>query len=189
VFSHPLFSSSLGDGVELAMVEPWHTGEYLGALDGHREYLKAEIPAAHSILTADDAHHNLQNWAEGHAAGTRHLIGIWLDGTFVGVVQLFDVDAENRTAEMGVWLVPPAQGRGLITRTCRFVLDWAFRTLGLARVQWTAQPSNTRSIAVARRLGMTREGLLRSYWQVGGARRDCEVWSMLAEDWPAAPRD
>jgi RimJ/RimL family protein N-acetyltransferase len=54
----------------------------------------------------------------------------------------------------------------------------------MSRVQWTNNPTNARSSAVARRLGMTREGLLRSAWQVGGVRKDSEVWSIIAEEWP-----
>jgi ribosomal-protein-serine acetyltransferase len=180
-----VFSHSLGNGAELAMLEPWHSEELLAAIASHREYLSAEIPAAHSVLTLEDSRRYLQGWADARAAGTRELVGLWLDGTLVGCVQLFNVDTAMGTAEMGVWLLPPAQGRGLITRSCRYVLDWALRTRGLSRVQWAANPTNLASIAVARRLGMTREGILRSAWQVGGVRRDSEIWSVLAQEWPA----
>jgi ribosomal-protein-serine acetyltransferase len=184
VFSHPL-----GGGVELAILEPWHADQFHATIDQHRVYLTAEIYAARVVLNPNDARRYLQGWADAHAAGTRHLVGIWLDGTLVGCVQLFDVDVSMGTAEMGVWLVPTAQGRGLMTRSCRYVLDWALRVRGLSRVQWAATPGNDRSIAVARRLGMTREGVLRSAWQVGGVRRDSEIWSMLAEEWPTRSHD
>jgi RimJ/RimL family protein N-acetyltransferase len=101
-------------------------------------------------------------------------------------VQVFNFDAAMGSCELGVWLDPEVQGRGLITQACRYVIDWAIQVRGIRRVQWGNNPTNTRSSAVARRLGMTREGLLRSAWQVGGVRKDTEVWSILAEEWPPA---
>jgi RimJ/RimL family protein N-acetyltransferase len=181
-----MFSHALGDGAKLAMLEPWHASQFLAAFARHRDYLKRAIPAAHSVLTIDDAREYLQRWADGHAADTQHMTGIWLDGAYVGCVQLFDFDARLGTCEMGVWLVPEAQGRGLVTRACRYVLDWAIGVRGMSRVQWKANPVNAASVAVARRLGMTRDGRLRSAWQIGGVRSDVEVWSMLAHEWPKA---
>jgi ribosomal-protein-serine acetyltransferase len=178
-----VFSQTLGQGAELAMLETWHADEFLAAVERNREYFAPEIPVAHFVFTVDDARTYLQRWADARATDNRYLMGIWLDGTLVGCVQLFDLNAAMGTVEMGVWLDREAQGRGLVTRSCRYVLDWAFKVRGLSRVQWGTNPTNVASIAVARRLGMTREGVLRSAWQVGGVRRDNEIWSMLREDW------
>jgi ribosomal-protein-serine acetyltransferase len=179
-----VFAHSLGDGAELAMLEPWHAEEFLAAVERSREYLSAAIPAAHDVHTLDDARSYLRRFADGHAEDTRHLVGIWLDGTLVGLTMLFDFDAAKGTCEMGVWLAPEAQGRGLVTRACRYVLDWAIGERGMKRVQWTNSPANVRSSAVARRLGLTYEGVHRSAWTLGGVRTDQEVWSVLAEEWP-----
>jgi len=86
-------------------------------------------------------------------------------------------------AELGVWLAPEAQGRGLMTTTVRYMVAWAFER-GIHRIEWHCTPSNERSIAVARRLGMTREGLLRSAFPVAGVRQDMEMWSLLDTDQP-----
>ncbi|MFC9743805.1 GNAT family N-acetyltransferase [Streptomyces noursei] len=40
-------------------------------------------------------------------------------------------------------------------------------------------------IAVARRLGMTREGVLRECYAYRGERHDMEIWSVLAPEWRA----
>jgi len=176
----------LGDGAELAGLEPWHAEQFLETMDRCREHLKPEIPASHIVFTVDDARQYLQRWADAHAIDNRHLFGIWLHGKIVGCVQLFNFDRGLGTCEIGVWVTPEVQGRGLVTTACRAVIDWAIRVRGMSRVQWTNNPTNVRSRAVAQRLGMTREGLLRSQWKVGDVRKDSEVWSILAEEWPAA---
>jgi RimJ/RimL family protein N-acetyltransferase len=179
MFTHPL-----GDGAELGMLEPWHAEEFLQAVERSREHLLAAIPAAHTVHTVEDARAYLRLFADGHASDVKHLVGIWLDGTLVGLTMLFDFDARRGTCEMGVWLAPEARGRGLVTRACRYVLDWAIGVRGMKRVQWTHSPGNDRSAAVARRLGMTREGVLRSAWTLGDRRTDQVVWSVVAEEWP-----
>jgi ribosomal-protein-serine acetyltransferase len=183
-----MIAHQLGDGFELAGLEPWHAEEFLEVVDRCRDHLRPEIPASHIIFSVDDARQYLQRWADAHAADARHLHGIWLDGKLVGCVQLFNFDTAMGTCEIGVWMAPEAQGREVVTRACRVVVDWAIHTRGMARVQWTNSPTNVRSSAVARRLGMTREGLLRSAWVVGGVRKDSEVWSMLADEWGGLPK-
>jgi RimJ/RimL family protein N-acetyltransferase len=64
------------------------------------------------------------------------------------------------------------------------MIDWALRVRGMHRVEWRCAPGNTRSSAVARRLGMTREGVLRQAFPLRGERHDVEVWSLLATEWP-----
>jgi ribosomal-protein-serine acetyltransferase len=181
-----VFATELGDGARLSTLEPWHAEQFLATIERCREHFAPEIPAAHLVFTLDDARQYLQRWADGRANDTRHLSGIWLDGMLVGCVQLFNFDAGLGVCELGVWLDPAVQGRGLITTACRYVIDWAISQRGISRVQWGNNPANARSSAVARRLGMTREGVLRSAWQVGGVRKDTEVWSMLANEWRLA---
>ena len=95
-------------------------------------------------------------------------------------------DTRSGMCEVGVWLAPEAVGRGLVTRAARHMIDWAVGERGLTRVEWRAIPGNERSIAVARRLGMRREGVLRKTFPLRGALHDTEVWALLAEDWRPA---
>jgi ribosomal-protein-serine acetyltransferase len=66
------------------------------------------------------------------------------------------------------------------------LIDRAFDERGMHRVDWYASSANEPSINVARRLGMTREGVLREAYPHRGVRQDIEVWSVLAPEWSAA---
>jgi ribosomal-protein-serine acetyltransferase len=92
-------------------------------------------------------------------------------------------DQRCGNCEVGVWLAPEAVGKGLVTRTVRLMIDWAVEERGMARVQWQAAAGNERSLAAAKRIGFTREGVLRQALLHRGVRSDVEMWSILADEW------
>lgn len=62
------------------------------------------------------------------------------------------------------------------------MLRWAFRELGVERLEWHAEAGNEGSRAVARRLGFHMEGTLRAQLVRGGTRRDVWIGSLLPSD-------
>ena len=68
-------------------------------------------------------------------------------------------------------LVAEARGQGAATRAVGMLVGWAFRELGLRRIQALVHPDNAASAAVLERLGFEREGLLRSYRPGGDGDR------------------
>jgi ribosomal-protein-serine acetyltransferase len=180
-----MFSTSLGDGAELRPLEPWRAGEFLAHMDRGREFVGRHIGLADKVTDLESSRRFLQGYADKTAADTGRIYGTWLDGTLVGGVLFRTMDVEHGNAEAGCWLEPSAAGRGLATRAARVIIDWAVEERGLHRVEWLVSAANAASIAVARRLGMTREGVLREYNPHRGERYDVEVWSVLAPEWRA----
>jgi RimJ/RimL family protein N-acetyltransferase len=184
-----MFAIPLGDdGAELRPLEPWQAGEFLAHMDRGREYVGRYIglPDAVTGLTSSRAY--LQSYADKAASDTGRIYGIWMDDKLVGGVLFRTMDVALGTAEAGCWLEPAAVGRGLVTRAARLIIDWAVEERGIHRVEWLVAAENAASVAVARRLGMTREGVLRESHLHRGKRQDIEVWSVLAPEWRAAKR-
>ncbi|MGD9530474.1 GNAT family N-acetyltransferase [Pseudonocardia sp.] len=103
-------------------------------------------------------------------------------GEMVGEVDLSRLDLDRGLAEIGVWALPPARGRGLAVAAVSSVLRFGFGGLGLHRVTYMWAAGNTASEAVARRCGFVPEGLLRGAWMIDGAHVDMHVASRLATD-------
>ncbi|MEV8562602.1 GNAT family protein [Streptomyces sp. NPDC051917] len=182
-----MYAISLGDGgAELRPLEVWHAEELLANIDRGREFIGRHIGLAEVVFDLEGARSWLRSYADKRAADAGGLHGIWLDGKLVGGL-LFKVwDTSSGVCEAGCWLEPAAAGRGLVTRGMRVLLEWAFEERGMHRVEWYASCANEPSINVARRLGMTREGVLREDYPHRGVRASTEIWSMLAPEWPAA---
>lgn len=181
-----MFAISLGDdGAELRPLEIWQAEEFLAHVDRAREIVDPWIPFATFATDLDSARALLRRYAEKQAADTGRLYGIWLDGTLVGGVMFRIFDTESGNCEVGCWLERAGEGRGLVTRATRKLIDWAVYERGMHRVEWVASAENTRSLAVAKRLGMTRDGVLRENYLYRGERHDSEIWSVLAQEWRA----
>ncbi|CAL9502642.1 Putative ribosomal N-acetyltransferase YdaF [Nocardiopsis dassonvillei] len=181
-----MYTTPLGDGAELGPLEPWQAQEFLDHIDRGREFIGRYVGMPDLVTDLESSRAYLQRYADRTAADTGRICGIRLDGKLVGGVLLPQLDAAQGTAEAGCWLEPAASGRGLVTRAARVLIDWAIRERGVYRVEWHVDTENAPSIAVARRLGMTREGVMRGNHLYRGSRRDTEIWSVLAPEWKAA---
>jgi RimJ/RimL family protein N-acetyltransferase len=85
-------------------------------------------------------------------------------------------------AEVGFGLAPWARGRGVMTRTLRLGLVWAFEALGLEVVHWRANVGNWASRRVAWACGFRFEGTVRSLLAQRGERYDGWVATLLRGD-------
>ncbi|MFF8914741.1 GNAT family N-acetyltransferase [Streptomyces sp. NPDC015032] len=177
-----MFALPLGDNAQLRPLEPWHVEEFLSHIDRARPLVDPWIPWATLSTDLASATAVLQRYADRQAADTARIYGIWLDGTLVGGVMFTKFDAASGVCEIGCWLEADGTGRGLVTRACRALIDWAFGERGMSRIEWWVAAGNTRSIEAARRLGMTRDGVLRQHSPYRGVRHDIEIWSVLAEE-------
>lgn len=178
-----VFAIPLDGGAELRPLEPWQAEEFLAHMDRARAAVDPWIPWASRSTDLESARATLQGFADRQAADAGRIYGIWLDGTLVGGVMFVRFDAATGNCELGCWLEPAAQGRGLITTAARHLIDWAVTVRGIHRVIWHTRPDNAASRAVAQRLGMRLDGVLREEFRHNGVRYDTEVWSLLAPEW------
>ncbi|HTC12190.1 MAG TPA: GNAT family protein [Acetobacteraceae bacterium] len=114
------------------------------------------------------------------------LIARTADGRIGGVVNLNEIVMGSfQSAYLGYYGMAWCTGQGLMTEAVRLATRFAFDALGLHRVEANIQPDNTRSIALVRRLGFTREGFSPRYLRIAGAWRDHERWALLADAAPS----
>jgi ribosomal-protein-serine acetyltransferase len=100
-------------------------------------------------------------------------------------VGFLPVDRVNLIGEIGYWLAPPLQGRGVMTQCCRFAVRYGFLTLDLNRIQIAAGTENLESRAIPERLGFTFEGILRGRENLYGTFVDHAMYSLLRSEFDA----
>ena len=104
---------------------------------------------------------------------------------FAGSTRFYDIQINNASLQLGyTWYGTKFQGSGL-NKNCKFLLlQFAFETIGMERVEFRADKNNQRSIAAMKSIGCTVEGILRSNVPIAdGGRRDSIVLSILKKEW------
>ena len=89
------------------------------------------------------------------------------------------------SASLGYSIARPLWGRGLMTEAARTVVAHGFENRGLARIYAFVIVGNDASARVLEKVGMKREGILRSNRVVHGDRVDDVLYSILREEWEA----
>jgi RimJ/RimL family protein N-acetyltransferase len=180
-----VFAIPLTDDAELRPLEVWQAEEFFAHIERAREQVDRWIGFAAASPDLAGARAMLQRYADKQALDDGRIFGVWLEGTLVGGCMYPHFNAQTGVCEIGVWTEPAGQGRGLITAAVRQLLDHALIERGLARAEWRCNPRNDRSWAVAKRLGMTPEGILRSNFPYNGERQDTQIWGILRDEWIA----
>lgn len=144
-------------------------------------YLPPRIPYPYRRADAEEfvAGRVLEDWSENPT------FAIVLDGRVVGGINL-RVHAADRIGDLGYSIAREQWGRGLMTEAVEVVIDCAFRTFDLAKVVAGADERNVGSWRVMEKVGMKREGVLRSQRVTrDGSRADEVRYGLLRDEWDA----
>jgi len=101
----------------------------------------------------------------------------------IGTCSLGNLDLTNRRGEIGFALARPAWGHGFMTEMLPVLVQHAFDTLHLHRLEADVDPRNTGSIRLLEGLGFQLEGRLRERWQVTGEVQDSLFYGLLDREW------
>ena len=102
----------------------------------------------------------------------------------VGQIGLSLKNQQQGRANVGYWIAPGHRGRGAASGALGAVSAWALRQPGIHRLELYVEPCNEGSWRTAERNGYAREGLLRSWQDIGGERKDMYVYSRLRDSPP-----
>lgn len=116
-------------------------------------------------------------------SGARVAIERTSDRSFIGWSTFNGWNPGFRSASLGYCLGRSAWGHGYATEAARVLLQWAFDTLDLNRVQAEADTRNAASARVLVKLGFRHEGTLREDCIVDGVVSDSAVYGLLRRDW------
>jgi [ribosomal protein S5]-alanine N-acetyltransferase len=116
-------------------------------------------------------------------SGTRLAVERISDAAFIGWCSLTRWKPDYRSVSMGYCFDDAVWGHGYATEAARAMLQWAFDSLELNRVQAETDTRNVASAHVLEKLGFVREGTLRQDCVVNGEVSDSWVFGLIRRDW------
>lgn len=178
-----MFSYQIEENLRLVLPQKHHADEIAGVVRENLEQLSPWVPWAtddYSTATAlDFIKNNLTVFAEMGSFATSI---VW-DEKIVGGIGFHNLDLNNKSAHIGYWLAKDVQGKGIVTKCCRALIDFLFDTLKLNRVQINCHVKNTKSRAIPEKLGFQLEGIHRQVEFLNDRFGDWAIYGMLKADW------
>lgn len=120
----------------------------------HNEFI--DRPRAASL---DDAKAFINNIEKLLSEGTSHFwVVSFKNGVeLIGTLALWNFDKERNAAEIGYELLPAYYRKGIMSEALPAVLEFAFHTLKLSKMEAWTHENNVRSSALLLKLGFTRD--------------------------------
>jgi ribosomal-protein-serine acetyltransferase len=171
------------DEIELRGACVADCAELYKIIDRNREHLRQWLPWVHHDFSEDDLRNFLACKEADNSARISLTTPIRYRGELCGVISLHDIVLRHRNASVGYWIDRAFSGRGIVTRACRAIVTQGFRNYHLHRIEIRCATANALSAAIPKRLGFTREGILREAEWLYDHWVDLLVFSMLEQDW------
>jgi RimJ/RimL family protein N-acetyltransferase len=179
----------------------WRTGlpTLAGSMVTLRELRLADAPSLFVSLTTDevarfispppttlDGFERFVGWAHRQRAAGQYIcfaVVARASDIAIGLFQIRSLEPNFGNVEWGFAIAYEFWGTGAFVEGASLVLDFAFTMLGSHRLEARAATVNGRGNAALRKIGATREGVLRKSFLRNGEYLDQSLWTILGEDW------
>jgi ribosomal-protein-serine acetyltransferase len=178
-----LFSYQIDNELKLVLPTERNAEELYELVRENLAELKLWMPWATSDYSLESTRGFIKNLWKEMAENTGFGASVVFHDKFVGQVGFHNFDLTSKSARIGYWLAKSAQGKGLMTKCCRALIDHAFDDLNLNRIQINCNIENIKSRAIPERLDFKLEGIHRQVEWLNGEFRDWAVYAMLKEEW------
>ncbi len=169
--------------LELKLVTPDDAPRIFSLTDRDREYLREWLPWVDDTRSVVDTEGFVRRALDQMDRGEGFHAAIEYRGELAGIIGHVYLNARDRRTELGYWLGQRFQGRGIMTRACRRLVDNAFDSMGMNRVEIRTYVDNRKSRAIPERLGFVREALLREAVRDHRGYRDVVMYAKLRREW------
>jgi len=157
--------------------------EIFDCIDGSRDYLREWLSFVDQTKSWEDTKIYIRSIKEERGALKTLVFEVRHRDKIVGLIGLKDIDLMNNKAEIGYWLIKEAVGKGIMTRSCTALLNYAFDQLKLNKIWIRCAVENTRSCNIPKQMGFSFEGIERQGELINGKYHDLKVYSLLRKEW------
>lgn len=143
-----------------------HLREFLGWVDGSKKVAD----------TRQFIEEGLSQWLN---LSSLHL-SIWKRDQLIGAVGLHNIDFLNHSTSAGYWLDKEHEGQGIMTKSVKTLIDYAFQILNLHRIEIRCAVHNIQSQKIPERFGFQKEGVVREAIHHYGEYFDAYLYGLIA---------
>ena len=180
----PVLCIQVNEETQLRLLEERHVEEYFALIERNQEHLHEWIAVEAYEGSVETLRAYVKQRLLQFVNGEGYHLGIWYQESLVGVLD-YRLNWRGRKVELGYWLDAAMEGKGKVTQACRTMVRHAFEEHELHKVEISCATDNTRSRAVAERLGFSQEGILRQTDRLHDRYVDGVFYGLLVDEWNA----
>jgi ribosomal-protein-serine acetyltransferase len=181
----PFFMLDLpvNDSISLRQLEPEDAPALYAQIDLSRKTLRRFLPWVDYNTNEEHSLRFIEMMLRKAEDQDAIAMGMWYEGQLCGVIDLHSWDHLLQKVEVGYWIAEKFQGKGIAVACCRELINFAFESLKLNKVEIHFALQNERSSRIPIKLGFAKEGVLRHHAKLHGQYVDMVVMGLLREDW------
>lgn len=177
-----MFTYKIDEDLELRLLETRHAEQLFLLTDGSRDYLREWLPWVDYTTEVEDSKNFIETGLKQFGDQNGFQAGIWYQNKLAGVIGLHTINWNDKSTVIGYWLGEAFQGKGIMTKACKAIVQYCFEELELKRVEIRVATENYKSQAIPERLGFQKEGCLRSAAALYDKYIDLYVYGLLKEE-------
>jgi ribosomal-protein-serine acetyltransferase len=184
-----MFQIAVDAQIALVLAEERHAEAMTELIVRNQRRLARWEPWAEQPATLDSSRAYIRGALEDFVRGRQISTIIATDGgrTFIGRCGM-RINPYANSGDIGYWIDGAYEGRGIASRAATALVTSSFDELNLKQVDLRTSVGNTRSRAVAERLGFAYEGILPAGLRFSDHSDDVALYCITADKWRARPR-
>ncbi len=155
----------------------------------HKAALRPWLDWVDQVQSLDEYRSYMERAKYEESIGIQKLLVITVNNEAVGEIVFDAFDARVRSCDMGYWLNPDWQEKGIMSSACLQAVEMAFASLNIDKIVVRFISENTASFKLAKKLGFKVDGVLRRNMLYHGQIRDEVIMSLLKQEWAAPNLD
>lgn len=172
------------DHIRLELTDARHAQPLLDAVNKNRAHLSKFLPWVDYMQSVEDFKAYIRNCDILFQQQREVSFVIYYGKELAGRIGLHHMNMQNKAAAIGYWVCKNMQGKGIITQSCKTLINYGFNNLQLHRIEIKAATHNLKSQAIPEKLHFKKEGVLRAAELVNNVYFDLFVYSILRPEWP-----
>lgn len=167
----------------LDLIAAHHAERLFELIDRNRVYLRERLTFVDFMSSLTDVQQFVLWSKTRHEAGTEFAFVILSADAVIGRIGIYKIDGQHKIGEIGYWIAEKEQGKGIITRCSRAIIEFGFSTIDLNRLEIKCGTQNVKSKHIAEALHFTKEGIIRQGEYLNGKYVDLYLYSLLKKEY------
>lgn len=178
-----MFKYYIDKNLVIKLLETHHSKPMFNLIDSNRTYLKKWLPWVDNVKNYEDCINFIKTSKKHFIENNGFQSGIWYKQKLVGIIGYHKINWDSKKTSLGYWLSEEFVGKGIVSKSCKFFIDYAFKELNLNEIEIRCAENNNKSRKIPERLGFQQEELITKAEYLNDRYVNHIVYRIFKKEW------